>query len=108
MENTIQYFLFGNMILVLGIAASYSGMKLAAYIRKHHPDKAREFGCPQDGWYNGFKFANALYKQHDIETPEFVRLKTKTRNCLTGAIIFALAFPLFLVLLVIISVLFTG
>ncbi len=108
MANFFQYFFLANIfaLFILGIRGAYLGYKLAQYLQNNYPEKAREFGCPPDGWYNGFKFTNALYKKHDISDPCFLSLQTKTKNTLILAILLLfLPFSLFLILIFIGSLL---
>ena len=103
MENMLQYFFLTNMavLLIFIIVASCSGYRLTFYIRKHHPEKAKNFGCPQGGWFNSFKFNRALYKQCDIEDPEFTRLKNRARNALKWMFMAALPMLLIFFLLIV-------
>jgi len=109
MANFVQYFFLTNILVlfILGIRGAYLDYKLMRYLQNNYPEKAREFGCPLDGWFNGFKFSNALCKKHDIDKdPEFLLLKTKARNTQTLAILLLLLpFSLFLILIFIGSLL---
>ena len=102
MVNFVQYFFLTNIIVLflLGIRGAYLNFKLIFYLRNNYPEKAKEFGCPKGGWYNGFKFCNALYKEHGISDPYFLSLKTKAKNTQTWAILLLiLPFSLFLILI---------
>ncbi len=108
MADTLGYFFLINIIalFILGIRGAYLALKLMRYLRNNYPEKAKEFGCPEGGWYNGFKFSNALYKEHDISDPYFLSLKTKAKNTQTWAILLLLLpFSLFLILILVGSLL---
>ena len=108
MANFVQYFFLTNILILflLGIRGVYLGSKLMHYLQNNYPEKAREFGCPKGGWYNGFKFCNALCKKHDISDPYFLSLKTKAKNTQTLTILLLLLpFSIFLILILIGSLL---
>jgi len=108
MTDFVQYFFLTNILILflLGIRGAYLDFKLMRYLRNNYPEKAREFGCPKGGWYNGFKFGNALYKEHDILDPYFLSLKTKAKNTQTLTILLLLLpFSLFLILILVGSLL---
>jgi len=100
-------FLINIIILfVLGIRGAHLASKLMRYLRNDYPEKAMEFGCPKKGWYNGFKFCNALCKEHDIPDPYFTSLKTKAKNTQTLAILLLLLpFSVFLLFIFLLSLL---
>jgi hypothetical protein len=106
MQDIARYFFLINMaiLFVLVMRTIYLQFKLIKYLRRNHPEKTKDFGCPLGGWINGFKFGNALYKKHDIEDPDFVCLKNKAKNAQTLAILSIFPSLLFLLLLLIIGI----
>ena len=99
----LQYFFLVSMLVgfMFMIVASYSGYKLIYYIQKHHPDKAKDFGCSKRGWFNTFKFDRALYKQHDINDSELIRLQKRTRSAIKWMFIAILPILLFFFFLIV-------
>lgn len=85
MMNLSLYFTIGWVIIlaILRAKAGYLELKLAKYLWKNCPEKEREFGCVRGGCFNEFKLVRALYKHHDIEDPDFIKLQSKARNAYT-------------------------
>ena len=100
-------FLINIIILfLLAVRGAYLALKLMRYLQNNYPEKAMEFGCPKGGWYNGFKFCNALCKEHDISDPYFLSLKTKAKNTQTLTILLLLLpFSVFLLFIFLLSLL---
>ena len=102
MADWILYFCFANMavVLVLGIRSQRMCCKLTRYLQARYPNKAKEFG-----WY-GLKFANSLYRQWDIDDPEFDRLRGVAKNSCTVAIVALLPFVVLVVIVTVMRVVF--
>jgi hypothetical protein len=97
------YFLLANILvaLILGIRSKYFTHTLFLYLEEHYPEREKEFG-----WY-GYKSANALYKEHDIDDDlEFLRLKRRARNATTWTIVALLPMSLFIILILITALFF--
>jgi hypothetical protein len=107
MSDIIQYFFLANMVIVfiLLIIAVYSSYKFTFYVRKHYPERARDFGCPIEGWWDSLKLSRALHKTHDIDDTKFIILKNKARKAQNLVVLALLPFPLFLLLVFTVGVL---
>lgn len=82
---------YAAVLLVLSIIASHWTGKLVLYIQQKWPEKAEEFGCASNSWWNPVQFAISVYRKSDCEDREFMRLKNKARSSLTwmfGALLF--------------------
>jgi hypothetical protein len=100
MRNSFGYFFLANMValVVFGIRAAYFAQEMVSYLQTHYPERAKEFE-----WY-GYRLIKALYRKHDIEDAEFARLQTKARYAQMWVILALLPFPLFLVMIFIMSI----
>jgi len=89
MGNWVLYTLctYVLIVVILWIRFHWLGLKVRRYLWKNYPEKAIDFGCPLDGWFNGFKFGRALCKTHDIDDTEFILLKDKARKAQTLSIL---------------------
>jgi len=108
MTDALGYFFLFYVfaLFLLGIRGAYLDFKLMRYLQNNYPQKAREFGCPKGGWYNGFKFNQALRKEHNISDPHFIRLKNQAKNIQTWMIVaFLLLLAFFLILILVGSLL---
>jgi len=76
------YFLlvFIPVLAVLRGRAGVMEYKLRRYIHENCPEKAKEYGCEKNGWFNEFKLVLALYKKESIQDPDFIRLRNKARS----------------------------
>jgi len=100
MRDGVGYFFLVNMVVLaaLGIRAAYFAHKMVFYLQTRYPERAKDFE-----WY-GYRLTKALYKKHDIEDPQFLRLQSKARNAQTWVILALLPFPLFLIMILIINI----
>jgi len=73
--------------LILRARAAYFEWKLWKYIRNNYPEKQREYGCLKRRFLNEFALIRTLYKEDDIEDPEFIRLKTVTKRAWTALLV---------------------
>ena len=64
-------------VAVLGIRYTYLLFKLATYINKNLPDKAKEIG---DALPHSFKFQKLVYKKDDVSDPGYINLRRKSKN----------------------------
>jgi flagellar biogenesis protein FliO len=109
MKDGVFIFLLGNLLVVLALAirAAYAAHRLASYLLEQHPEKAREFGCcHEEAPHDGFRFMRELYRKHEIEDPEFMRLKAKARSAATWTVLTLLPMSLFIILILITALFF--
>ena len=104
MRGGVGYFFLGNMIVLvtLGIRAAYFARKMLFYLQIHYPERAKGL------IWSPYKFLKAIYKKPDIDDPELLRLQMKARNADTWVILAMLPFPVFLLIILILSLVFGG
>ena len=82
MSHPTLYFLL-VLIPILAVLRGRAGVmefRVKKYIQENCPEKAKDYGCEKDGWFNEFKLVWALYKNKSIQDPDFIRLRDKAKS----------------------------
>ena len=100
-QSSVPYIFIAAAItmLVSGLRAIFFGYKILLYLRRHYPDKAKKLAFH-------FRGTAQLYKERDIQDPEFLRLRKKLRNSQNLAALAALFAVVFVLFIVFIAFLF--
>jgi len=75
-------YLYMMGVIILSIRLPFVFRPFHKYLREKHPQRLREFSLVP-GIFNSFRLIKTLYKEHDIEDAELMRLLTKARNSWT-------------------------
>ncbi len=73
----IVYF---TLLVVLSLKQVHLLSQFIQFVRKHHPEKARDYGLPRLRWFNVFTLVDEIYKLQDFEDPKFSLLKRNLRK----------------------------
>ncbi len=77
--GTALFFLFG-------ILSVFFSAKYAALIQNRYPQKAREYGCPPDGWSNSGRLLLSLW-MNELQDPDIHMYRVRARRYFVAVVV---------------------